>query len=124
MISAELRIVRFALAAVWLTTGFIVLVVYPIKNSLALLEQAGLVGSYAVAALYGGALIDVALGVLTLIMRNKWLWVVQACLTVIYTLIITFRLPEFWTHPFGPVLKNLPILALLWLLYKNEKRTA
>ncbi|HVF63461.1 MAG TPA: DoxX-like family protein, partial [Casimicrobiaceae bacterium] len=30
--------------------------------------------------------------------------------------------PEFWAHPYGPVLKNLPILALLVLLAVLEER--
>jgi hypothetical protein len=31
------------------------------------------------------------------------------------------RLPEFWLHPYGPVLKNLPMLAALWLLLELER---
>jgi hypothetical protein len=31
-------------------------------------------------------------------------------------------LPEFWLHPFGPMLKNLPLLAVLGLLLAFEKR--
>jgi hypothetical protein len=27
-----------------------------------------------------------------------------------------------WLEPFGPVLKNLPILVALWLLYETEER--
>ena len=39
-----------------------------------------------------------------------------------YTVLITWRLPEFWWHPYGPVLKNLPLLALLLLLARLEER--
>jgi hypothetical protein len=39
-----------------------------------------------------------------------------------YTLIITFTLPQLWLEPFGPVVKNLPILALLILLQQLEER--
>jgi hypothetical protein len=39
---------------------------------------------------------------------------------VLYTALITFGLPEFWLHPFAPVLKNLPMLAAIWLLYEME----
>jgi hypothetical protein len=46
-------------------------------------------------------------------------------LTIIflYTLTITFTLPEFWMHPFGPVLKNIPLLAtlLVYLTLEGEK---
>jgi hypothetical protein len=43
-------------------------------------------------------------------------------LVAAYTLIITFFMPEFWLEPFGPVLKNVPILAMLWLLHQLEER--
>jgi hypothetical protein len=36
--------------------------------------------------------------------------------------IITIRLPEYWLHPYGPILKNLPMLAAIYLLYTLEKR--
>lgn len=124
MTSAEQRLIRFTLAAVWLATGFLSIYVYPERDSMALLERAGLSGSLGEAALYGGALLDIALGVFTLLGRGRSLWMTQAILILAYTVIITIRLPEFWIHPFGPVLKNLPILALLWLLYKNEGRAA
>ncbi len=120
MTPVELRLARFTLAAVWLATGFIVLFVYPKEDSMVLLQRVGLFGTPAVAALYGGALLDIVLGVLTLSMCGKRLWIAQACLIIIYTLVITIGVPEFWVHPFGPILKNLPILTLLWLLYKNE----
>ena len=122
MTAAELRVVRFALATVWLVTGFVSLAVYPKQDSMALLERAGFFGLAAQAALYGGAWLDIAFGVLTLFGRGRWRWTTQASLTIAYTLIITIRLPEFWAHPFGPILKNLPMMVLMWLLYKNEGR--
>ena len=47
---------------------------------------------------------------------TRWLWRAQAALIVLYTAIITWRLPEYWIHPYGPLVKNLPMLAALWLL--------
>lgn len=41
-----------------------------------------------------------------------------------YTVIISMRLPEFWLHPYGPMTKNLPHLAvmlLLWFLDRPER---
>jgi hypothetical protein len=42
-------------------------------------------------------------------------------LIVVYTVIITIYLPEFWLHPYGPVLKNLPLLAAIGMLHKFEQ---
>jgi DoxX-like family len=88
--------------------------------SLALLARIGIVGTPALATLYLGSTADIALGLLTLFTPSKTLWKVQALLIIIYTLVISIWLPEFWLHPFGPILKNIPIFTLLWLLYKNE----
>ena len=45
----------------------------------------------------------------------------QIAVIVAYSVIIAFRLPEFWLHPYGPVVKNAVILAAIWLLYELEK---
>ena len=49
--------------------------------------------------------------------RRRPLWLAQIVLVLGYTVIISLRLPEFWLHPYGPVLKNLPLLAMLLLLW-------
>ena len=36
-------------------------------------------------------------------------------------LIITIFLPEFWLHPYGPLTKNLPMLAAILLLHEFEE---
>jgi hypothetical protein len=73
--------------------------------------------------LYGAAMLDLILGVLTLSpWRPRWLWLAQAALVLAYTVIISLKLPEFWLHPYGPVLKNLPFLVGLWILYELEDR--
>ncbi|MNV93557.1 hypothetical protein D3C71_1882650 [compost metagenome] len=40
----------------------------------------------------------------------------QIGLILVYSLIISLWLPEFWAHPYGPMIKNLPMLALTTLL--------
>ncbi len=45
---------------------------------------------------------------------------VQLALIMFYTVIISFWLPEYWAHPYGPVLKNLPMLALISALLRLE----
>ena len=117
---ADLRLIRTALATIWLVTGMLSLGIYPQQDSLHLLSRMGLQATPALAALYLAAMLDMVLGLLTLIMRRKILWVLQALLIFFYTLMISFWLPEFWLHPFGPILKNLAILMLLWLLYQYE----
>lgn len=53
---------------------------------------------------------------------RRWLWPAQALLILFYTVWIAVRLPEFLWHPYGPLTKNLPMLATLWLLYQLEEK--
>jgi hypothetical protein len=58
---------------------------------------------------------------------RRWLWRAQMALIVGYSIIITIRLPEYWLHPFGPLLKNLPMLVAILFLHEfdqPEKRVA
>lgn len=116
-----LPLLRIAIALVWIVTGVVSAGLYPVSDSLALLARVGLQGPIALLMLYGAAALDLLLGVLTLLVRRRWLWRVQIALILGYTLVITLWLPEFWLHPYGPVLKNLPMLAALWLLLAFER---
>lgn len=116
----EIQITRYCLAAIWLITGIISLGIYPVQDSLALLAKVGIVGQFAVFTLYAEALLDIAIGILTLYRPNKSLWLLQACIVGGYSVVIALCLPEFLTHPFGPILKNLPVFTLIWLLYRNS----
>lgn len=124
MRATDYHLMRITLATVWLVTGVLSLGVYPVRQSLELLERVDLHGDAALSALYGSAILDIAFGVLTLLRPSKSLWCMQASLIITYSAIIALRLPEFWLHPFGPLLKNLPILLLLWLLFKHKEASA
>lgn len=120
MDATDRRLIRLTLAAMWLATGALSLGIYPRADSLSLLERIGLHGTTALITLYLAAALDIVLGLLTLFRPSQFLWQAQAMLIVAYTLIISLWLPEFWLHPFGPILKNLPVLMLLWLLNKYD----
>ena len=112
-----------SIALVWLWTGIVSLGLYPVAGSLQLLHDFGLHGGLANFALYSAAVLDLALGVLTLVARGRLRrWVLAAQLLVIaaYTAMITARLPEWWLHPYGPISKNLPMVVLIGLLLALE----
>ena len=117
-----LPLLRIAIALMWIVTGIVSLAVYPVADSYALLARTGITGTFATAALVSAAALDIALGIATLLAPSRILWWSQIALILAYTLIISIWLPEFWAHPYGPVLKNLPILALLLLLALLEER--
>jgi hypothetical protein len=117
-----LPLLRYAIALVWIVTGIVSLGVYPVEASYALLARVGLTGAAASIALYGAALLDLAFGVGSIVMRRrKWLWRAQMAVIAGYTVIISFFLPEFWLHPSGPLTKNAPMLAAILLLHELER---
>lgn len=123
----QLPILRVAIALVWILTGIVSFGVYPVQESYALLARAGVPAPLQPLALYGAAALDLVLGLLCLSgLRRRggfpWLWAAQAALILGYTVIISVRLPEFWLHPYGPLTKNLPMVAALWLLGTLERK--
>lgn len=115
-------LLRFAMASMWIVTGIVSAFVYPVAQSLELLAAAGVRGMPALVMLYAAAALDVALGVAMLLMRRrKMLYRAQALLVAFYTAVISIRLPEYWAHPYGPVLKNIPLLVAIWLLHELDE---
>lgn len=118
-----LPLLRWSVALVWIVTGIVSLGLFPVEESYQLLYRAGVPVSLAPVFLFGAAGLDLTLGLGTLLLhRRRLFWIAQAVLIIGYTLIITVRLPEFWLHPYGPLLKNLPMLAVIGLLYTLERR--
>jgi uncharacterized protein YbjT (DUF2867 family) len=113
-------LLRASLALVWLITGLLSLGIYPVDASLALLARTGLSGTPALLALYAAAGLDLAFGWATLFRPSRRLWLAQMALIAGYSLVIALCLPEYLIHPFGPLSKNLPILALLFVLLSEE----
>jgi len=108
----SLPLMRLCLAATWIATGLVWL--YPRAASLDLLARVGLHGLLADLALWSAALLDIAIGLgLLLLRRRRLLYLAQLALVAACTLVISIWLPEQWRQPFGPVLKNLPLLAMI-----------
>lgn len=121
VLDAWLPLLRWTVALTWIVTGIVSLWVFPREESLALLARTGLHGTPALLALYGAGWLDIALGIGTLLSRwRRRSYAAQMLLMLGYTAVITAWLPAFWWHPYGPVLKNLPLLAATGLLYRLD----
>jgi hypothetical protein len=117
-----LPVLRWSIAAVWIFTALTSAVLYPAEDSYRLLARTGVPASLQPLMLYGAAGFDVALGLATLMLtRRRWLWLMQSVLILFYSAVIAWKLPEFLLHPYGPLTKNLPMLAAIWLLYELEE---
>jgi uncharacterized protein YbjT (DUF2867 family) len=116
-------LMRWTLAFMWVATGIISLWLYPRELSLQMLARVGLQGVLGDAALWSAALLDLALGLALLSPRWRTLaYAAQFALVLGYTVIISVWLPEQWLHPFGPVLKNLPLLAMILAMMSLDRR--
>lgn len=117
-----LPVLRLAIAFVWIATAIVSALIYPAADSFQLLARTGIPEPLRPPMLYGAALFDLLLGLGTLFLRRRrWLWRMQLALIGFYTIVIALRLPEFLVHPYGPLTKNVPMLAAIWLLYELEQ---
>lgn len=117
-----LPVLRWSIALVWLVSGVVSLGIYPVSDSYAMLARVGVEGFVAPILLYGAATVDLAIGLAILALRRRrWLWIVQIVLITGYSLVIAWALPEFWLHPFAPLVKNVPVLAGILLLLALEE---
>jgi uncharacterized protein YbjT (DUF2867 family) len=123
--TAQLRwltpLLRLSIALVWIWTAAVSFGLYPVDASYELLRRVGVPEAFRPLLLYGAAALDLLLGLGTLFLRRRrGLWISQIVLIVGYMILISWRLPEFWLHPYGPILKNLPMLAAIYMLHVLE----
>lgn len=62
-----------------------------------------------------------AIGCCSRLSQKPLFWLAQWLTVAAYSLIIAFSLPDMWLHPFAPLIKNIPILALLSFLFQYHK---
>ena len=119
----QLDVLRFSLGVLWLWSG-----VQPALTaadvSLDLLGRTGIAAEWQAAAFYTSSALDVFFGILcfTKFRNYRYLWLVQFVVVLGYSVIVACRLPEMWLHPFAPLVKNVPILAALWVLGSRHER--
>lgn len=121
MMKSTLFYLRHSLTFLWLWSG-LQPVLYARETSLRLLAQVVFSAQEQLPILYAASLLDVlfALGC-ALNIRKSWFWLAQMVTVLAYSLVIAFRLPEMWAHPFAPLVKNIPILAILFFLYQQNR---
>lgn len=104
---------RVALSFIWMMGAVASLSLAPPENGYAILNQIGINGMGATLCLYTGAGVDALMSGLTMLRPSSKLWWTQIAIVLAYTLFLTFTLPHLWLHPFGALVKNAGILALL-----------
>lgn len=115
-------LLRIVIAFVWIWSGIVSAFLYPQPLALELLHEVGVPKGLDIPLLYLASFLDIAIGVLTLVgYRLQTLLKFQMIVIVVYTLILTILAPYHWLHPFGPVLKNIPLVISIYILSRLEK---
>ncbi len=113
---------RLIIGFVWIWSGIVSAFLYPQPLALELLHEIGIPIGIDVPMLYVASFLDIAIGILTIIgFRLQLLLKFQLLVIVVYTLLLTALAPYHWLHPFGPVLKNLPLVLAIYILGRLEK---
>ncbi|RYF06516.1 MAG: epimerase [Comamonadaceae bacterium] len=116
----DLRLLRASLVAVWLGTAIASAIGYQ-GASQALLVQAGLQSPVWMQIwIWGGVAADTLVGLALWRRPGRAAYAAALALMLVMTAMATALLPSLWLDPLGPLLKNLPIAALLIVLYRLE----
>jgi len=119
-IGSDDRLLRLSLVAVWLFTA-VASIVELNGQSRQVLAEAGIASPPWLVQLLivGGAAADLAIGLALWLRPGRASYLAALGLMVLMTAVATILQPTLWLHPLGPLLKNLPIAALLWHLYRR-----
>ena len=127
MTPASAKLLRTSLVFVWLATAVVsVLELHgQSRELLAGLPHAWVSGDAAwvpTAVILAGAAADAVLGLWLALRPGRAAYMAALALMGVMTLLATLIHPAWWLHPFGPLTKNLPIAAILWVLLQHELR--
>ena len=122
---ASAQLLRGSLVVVWLATA--VVSVWELhgqsRELLAGLPTAWTEGNTSwlpTAIILAGAAADAVLGLWLALRPGRKAYGAALLMMLAMTLLATAIQPAWWLHPFGPLTKNLPIAAILWVLLQDE----
>ena len=116
---AQRRVLHASLITVWLGTT-VVSALEARGQSLQLMQQANVQHPiWQAIGIWGGIALDAALGVAMLLHPRRATWIAALIAMGAMTVVATVLAPTLWLH-LGPLLKNLPIAAMLWVLISDE----
>ncbi|HEX6707005.1 MAG TPA: SDR family oxidoreductase [Albitalea sp.] len=115
---------RASVAVMWLATAFISAMWPEASGVLRLLARCGFEGSVGVVVMIASCGLNASLGLMTLWRPTPWLYAVQCGAVLGYTVTAAFNMPELALDHCGPLLKNLPVLAVVMLLWVAHRPAA
>ncbi len=107
------RTMHLSLIAVWLGTALVSAIEHR-GLSVQVLADAGIHDArWQTFLIWSGLLADLAVGLALWLLPGRKSYLVALLLMAAMTVLATALQPTLWLHPLGPLLKNLPIAAML-----------
>ncbi len=115
----NLKLLRLSLVAVWLMTGLVSLIELR-GQSTTLLMAAGMTNAaWMDALIWSGGLLDVLLGLALWFVPRRGIYWCALLSMILMTILATLLSPSLWLHPLGPLIKNIPLAAIFWVLIQS-----
>jgi len=121
LVQRDHDLLRFSLVFVWLATAIVS--AWELNDqSTQVLSATGIQNlSLMHLLILGGAAADALLGLAMWCMPGRRTYLTALAFMLSMTLIATILQPSLWLHPLGPLTKNIPIAAVLWVLAKASR---
>ncbi|OGB30005.1 MAG: epimerase [Burkholderiales bacterium RIFCSPLOWO2_12_FULL_61_40] len=119
MTAGHHTLLRYSLVFVWLATALTSVWELDGQSS-AVLHAAGVDDAWLVRGLVlSGAAVDALLGLALWLRPVRSTYLAALAVMLMMTLVATVLDPSLWLHPLGPLTKNMPMAAALWILAKT-----
>ena len=107
-------LLRVGMALIWVTEGLFPKILFQTDWEIAIVAGSGLAPMDASSFLVVMGVLQIASGVAALLLRGRALQNLLACQVaalVALPVLVGMQEPDLWVHPFGPLTKNVPIIA-------------
>ena len=114
------RVAHASLVFVWLWTAFVSLWEFHGSSQQLLAALATYPAWVTQGLIISGAAVDLLIGLWLWLRPGRAAYATAGLVMGLMTLLATLLQPDLWLHPLGPLSKNLPIAALLFLLWQSS----
>ena len=114
------RVAHASLVFVWLWTAFVSLWEFHGSSQQLLAAIAAYPAWVTQGLILSGAAVDLLIGLWLWLRPGRAAYATAGWVMGLMTLLATALQPDLWLHPLGPLSKNLPIAALLFLLWQSS----
>lgn len=120
--AATTRLLRLGMAVIWVTEGVLPKMLFQQPGEVEIAMVLGLSAASAGTLIWVTGLGQALSGLAAMVLRGaplRWLLLLQLLALIFLPLMVTFVQPQMWVHPFGPLIKNAPILAGTYILWRR-----